>query len=320
MIPSEEEMKVLSIQREGEFKTHRDMPDLSSLLKVNAPQLMLTGIGHFLDQDQVNAGVSNLVGKTLVLLHPTWRHIMRRQILLGAILLSGFTCLGNVANAHPSKETTGEETTGENRGHVVHVLAGLANYDDDGMSFRHDNPVDPSVSATNELTDVGYLGASRQIPLTGEHLQFGLEAGALFGYGSEKERASATGGGGGKISTDIRNTLITGEIFFGGYVGTQLGQRVRLHAGAGPVAYVGWMSQETKDSDEDSDFYKKKTRDDTGFGYGWYARTGIDFLINDLIGIGVSVRYVDGKINFSDPIDNAEPEGTQFFLTYSVAF
>ena len=86
------------------------------------------------------------------------------------------------------------------------------------------------------------------------------------------------------------------------------------------MAYVGWMSQETKDSDEDSDFYKKKTRDDTGFGYGWYARTGVDFLINDLIGIGVSIRYVDGKINFSDPIDNAEPEGTQFFLTYSVAF
>jgi len=55
--------------REGEFKTHTDMPDISSPLKVNAPQLMLTGIGRFLDQDQVNAGVSNLVGKTLVL-HP----------------------------------------------------------------------------------------------------------------------------------------------------------------------------------------------------------------------------------------------------------
>jgi len=55
--------------REGEFKTHTDMPDVSSPLKVNAAQLMLTGIARFLDQDQVNAGVSNLVGKTLVL-HP----------------------------------------------------------------------------------------------------------------------------------------------------------------------------------------------------------------------------------------------------------
>jgi hypothetical protein len=245
---------------------------------------------------------------------------MRLEILLGAFLLSALTGLGDVANAHPSKEATSEEETVESSGHVIHVLAGIADYDDDGMSFTHDNQVDPSVSASNELTTVGYLGASRQIPMIGEHLQFGFEAGALFGYGSDNESESATGGGGGKTSTYISNKLISGEIFGGGYVGAQLGQRVRLHAGAGPVAYVGWMSQVTKDRDEDSDFYKKKTRKDVGFGYGWYARTGVDFLIDNHNGIGVSVRYVDGRINFSDPIDDAEPEGTQFFLTYSYAF
>lgn len=245
---------------------------------------------------------------------------MRLQTLLAVLLLSSFAILGNVANAHPTKERKSEKAEGEHPGHVIHILAGYANYDDDGMSFTHDNPVAPSISATNELTDFWYLGASRLIPLTGEYLLLGIETGALFGYGSEEERTNGPGTGSGVASTRISNKLLTGEIFFGGFIGTEIAQRVRLYAGAGPVGYVGWMSQVTKDSDEDTNDYNKKTRKDVGVGIGWYARTGIDFIINDLTGVGVSLRYVDGKINFSDSIGDAEPKGTQIFLTFSVAF
>ncbi len=56
--------------RSGEFHLHSDVPAVDSPLKVNAPQLVVTGIVKFALADEVNGAVGPLVGKRLVL-HPS---------------------------------------------------------------------------------------------------------------------------------------------------------------------------------------------------------------------------------------------------------
>lgn len=53
--------------RTGTFQIHSDVPEVDSPLKVNAPQLVVTGISKFALADEVNSAVGPLVGKRLVL-------------------------------------------------------------------------------------------------------------------------------------------------------------------------------------------------------------------------------------------------------------
>jgi len=56
--------------RDGDFRTHSEVPHPESPLKVRVPQLIVTGIAKFAPQEEVDAGVVPLVGKKLCL-HPS---------------------------------------------------------------------------------------------------------------------------------------------------------------------------------------------------------------------------------------------------------
>ena len=53
--------------RDGDFRTHADVPHPQSPLKIRVPQLIVTGITKFAPQEEVDAGVAPLVGKKLCL-------------------------------------------------------------------------------------------------------------------------------------------------------------------------------------------------------------------------------------------------------------
>jgi hypothetical protein len=53
--------------RDGDFRTHADVPHPQSPLKIRVPQLIVTGITKFAPQEEVDAGVVPLVGKKLCL-------------------------------------------------------------------------------------------------------------------------------------------------------------------------------------------------------------------------------------------------------------
>jgi hypothetical protein len=55
--------------RDGTFRMLFDVPDVDSPLKVRVPQLVVTGISRFSQQEEVDAAIAPLVGKILVL-HP----------------------------------------------------------------------------------------------------------------------------------------------------------------------------------------------------------------------------------------------------------
>jgi Domain of unknown function (DUF4388) len=53
--------------RDGDFRTHADVPHPQSPLKIRVPQLVVTGITKFAPQEEVDAGIVPLVGKKLCL-------------------------------------------------------------------------------------------------------------------------------------------------------------------------------------------------------------------------------------------------------------
>ena len=53
--------------RDGDFRTHADVPHPQSPLKIRVPQLIVTGITKFAPQEEVDAAVVPLVGKKLCL-------------------------------------------------------------------------------------------------------------------------------------------------------------------------------------------------------------------------------------------------------------
>jgi Domain of unknown function (DUF4388) len=53
--------------RDGEFRTHADVPHPESPLKIRVPQLIVTGITKFAPQEEVDAGIVPLVGRKLCL-------------------------------------------------------------------------------------------------------------------------------------------------------------------------------------------------------------------------------------------------------------
>jgi len=55
--------------RSGDFRIHDEQPEVESPLQVNTPQLLVTGISKFAVDEEVNAAIGPLVGKTLRI-HP----------------------------------------------------------------------------------------------------------------------------------------------------------------------------------------------------------------------------------------------------------
>ena len=53
--------------RDGDFRTHAEVPRPQSPLKIRVPQLVITGITKFAPQEEVDAGVGPLVGRKLCL-------------------------------------------------------------------------------------------------------------------------------------------------------------------------------------------------------------------------------------------------------------
>ncbi|MDA8019610.1 MAG: DUF4388 domain-containing protein [Thermoanaerobaculia bacterium] len=80
--------------RNGTFRVYSEMPEVDSPLKVNAPQLVVTGISKFARDDEVNTAIGPLVGKRLFL-HPDPPfgldeiRLSREQQQLVAVLASG---------------------------------------------------------------------------------------------------------------------------------------------------------------------------------------------------------------------------------------
>ncbi len=162
----------------------------------------------------------------------------------------------------------------------------------------------PTVDGSGEeLAQTPVIGGGAQWKLAGERIDLGVEGMLSFSWRSDAT-AIAVGGGGAAVAVDV--DLFVFELYGGPFASMFLGDNLRLYGSAGPL--MQWASYEEESVFDDGS--------SSGFGLGWYARTGIEFMVGTGSMLGFGVRWSDSQVDLGSDGD-LDLEGFQVGLTYS---
>jgi hypothetical protein len=118
----------------------------------------------------------------------------------------------------------------------------------------------------------------------------------------------AIGGDGAAVTVDV--DLFVFDLYGGPFASAFLGDAIRTHVSAGPL--MQWAQYEEASVFDDSSA--------SGFGLGWYARTGLEFALSPRTMIGAGVRRADTKVDLDSNLGDLDLEGFQFAITVSLLY
>lgn len=169
----------------------------------------------------------------------------------------------------------------------------------------------PPVTESGDLERLPMIAGSFQWPMWGKRIDAGLEAGGSLGFrtGAGYFRA---GGSGLQVALEIDMYIF--DLFGGPFVSTSLGDKVRIWGGAGPLMQFVNYSQDGTQGDEDI------SASSTGFGTGYYVRTGIDLMATKSMMVGIGARWVDSRTSLGSGLGNLDMQGTQLFVAFTSGF
>jgi hypothetical protein len=179
-----------------------------------------------------------------------------------------------------------------------------------GAMFMDQVDIDTGSNTTiqNEgQTILPVIGGGAQWKLSGEKVDFGVEA--MFSVGWQANAtAVAIGGGGAAVAVDFGLTLI--DIYGGPFLSMFLGDKTRVYIAAGPLLEWANYDPDTVSGGASAN----------GFGAGGYARTGIEFLMGSGTLIGFGARWAKSSVSLSNGYGNMDLEGLQAVLTVTRGF
>lgn len=155
-----------------------------------------------------------------------------------------------------------------------------------------------------DLDELPLIGGGAQWRLGGRRFDLGLE-GLLSFSGRANAAAFVSTGGGAALAVDV--DLLLFQVFGGPFASLFLGDRLRLYGGAGPLLQFADYDQ-TGNGLADSG---------SGFGYGWYARTGVEYALKSRNLVGLGVRWSDTSVDLGSSLDDLEIDGLELVLTVS---
>ena len=155
-----------------------------------------------------------------------------------------------------------------------------------------------------DLDEFPMIGGGGQWKLGGEGMDLGLEGLLSFGWRGDAE-AFVIGGGGAAVAVDV--DLLVFELFGGPFASFFLGGKTRVYGAAGPLLQWADYSQSGNGLGDDG----------SGFGYGWYARTGFEVALDSRTLLGLGVRWSDTEVDLGGSLGDLELEGAQVALTVS---
>ena len=155
------------------------------------------------------------------------------------------------------------------------------------------------------------IGGGAQWKLGGERIDFGIEAMFAVSWRSNAT-AIAVGGGGAAVAVDVDSFLL--EIYGGPVANMFLGeaQKTRVYVSAGPL--IEWVNYNQGNDFENID------DSGSGFGTGWYARTGIEFALGGGTMMGIGFRWADSSVDLDGGLGDLDLAGYQVALTVTQGF
>jgi len=158
--------------------------------------------------------------------------------------------------------------------------------------------------ADSEDLTLPLIGAAYQFPsVSRTALEWGFEAGFGIGWDSEHEAVVVDTG---TVLVVADNDLRLIDLYGGLYAATKLGRKWRAYGGAGPVLQFG-----RADLDFDQPIDGSSSASESGVGYGYYTRAGLEYEFARDTWIGLVARWADTKLDLGGEIDELELEAVQ---------
>jgi opacity protein-like surface antigen len=168
----------------------------------------------------------------------------------------------------------------------------------------------PDVDGSDETaSQLPVIGGGGQWKLGGQGVDLGVEA--MFSFsGRANATAVAIGGGGATIAVKVDMVLF--ELYGGPVANVFLGDETRVYASAGPLMeWADFTQQNDSAGIHDAG---------TGFGTGFYARTGIEFALRDHTMIGLGVRWSESTVDLDNSLGTLDLDGYQVVFTVTEGF
>ena len=234
--------------------------------------------------------------------HNFWRYL----------LLTLFATV-NVLNVAPA---AAEETPGLS---YIQGLIGAASFDEEKMTFAETSTEAPGAVSTDDLSNMPYLGIAGQFALADSDTHVGIDASLLFGWRSDNTSVY-TGNGQARVKIDSDLWLV--DLGVGLYAQTIMGDRLRLYVAAGPMMLFGEYSDDTTQEDLTVNplVETSGSNSDSQFGFGGYAKLGLEYRLYGDAFMGVAVRGISTNLEFDQAIEDGGLAGVQGFVTFTRAY
>ena len=155
-----------------------------------------------------------------------------------------------------------------------------------------------------DLDEFPLFGGGGQLKLLGEGVDVGVEGLVSIG-GRANADAFVVGGGGAIVAVDVDMLVI--ELYGGPFLSFFLGEKLRLYGAAGPL--LQWIDYDQEGNSFDDD--------GSGFGAGFYARTGLEFLLPSRILVGFGARWSDTSVDLDGNFGDIDVQGLEYFVSFS---
>ncbi len=206
------------------------------------------------------------------------------------------------AQAQDHKYDTWEEN------YTVQALLGAVKYDN--LKFNNTDGTDPVEIDMSTIPQLG--GAWGTIP-KGDKFQYGLECSFLLGFKFDKVNYASVGGSGLYVS--ISTSMWMFDFAGGPYANLWLTEGIRLYGGTGPLmVYADYRSEREETGGSADGTYDSN---ESAFGLGLYARTGIEFQIHERGYLGLGARWNWSNVDFTEVGGSSDLNGIAGFVTYT---
>ena len=204
----------------------------------------------------------------------------------------------------PASSLAREEAT------AVQAVIGAVKFDSDELTFERTGS--DGTTASSDLSTMPVLGVIGQMPLWGNNVTCGIEAGALVSWWSDNTK---TAGSNGRVVVRMDSRLVLFDIHAGALLNVPLGDQARAYIAGGPLLMI---AEYKEDSSEESDTLTARRDDtDSDTSIGVYSRAGVEVLVGAGGLMGIGVRALSADLSFGDTVGDVELDGVQGFITYT---
>ncbi len=194
-------------------------------------------------------------------------------------------------------------------------MVGYTVFNSGSINFSENSRLQNEVSENGDLPGLFTVGIAGFTALSNPdaQTQLGAELGLTFGFGGEVD-SYAFSNGSGVLRVD--SNMLLSDVFTGLFVSQQLGEKARIYLAAG--GQLVWANLES-DFDEDSSLGERirYSVSGSGFGFGVYARAGLEFNYRNEGTLGIGLRAASSSVDFEGDIGEVDFEALQAFIVFT---